>query len=104
MNEKEILGAFILANDIRIISQEEFEDVKKAIKKILEVKEHLEIEKSQLKADMRINYVNKTKIEEKLEICKKQYAFYNADTRQTKNIAKMYEMMIEFLIDLLMEE
>lgn len=36
MNETEnILGAFCLIKDIRILSQEEFEDVKEAIQKII---------------------------------------------------------------------
>lgn len=72
-----------------------------AIEKVIRV---LQIENSQLKADMKTNYINKTKIEEKIESCKKQYAFYNDDKRKTKNIAKIYDKIIEVLVDLLMEE
>jgi len=65
MNEEEILGAFLLVNDYRILTNEELEDVKKAInnlqqenvklkQQLKDIEEYLESIKDMPDADMYI--------------------------------------------------
>ena len=54
MNKEEILNTFLLANIPEIITQEEFNDVKKAIKQLLQ-----ENQKYKEVIDKAIEYINK---------------------------------------------
>ena len=50
---------------------------------------------------IRLNYIPKSKVEEKIEEVNKQYDFYNSDRRETKSIAKGYYIAIQKLQELL---
>lgn len=79
------------------------------INEIIDEKEMIQEELNSVKEiyytqkEIETDYIPKSKIREKIEECKKQFHFFNSDKRQTKNIAKTYEMIIDFLQDLLEE-
>ena len=92
MNREEVLNTFLLANIPEIITQEEFNDVKKAIKNLLqenkELKEH--IEKYE-------HYCKKTGIE---ELMKENQKYKEEIDKAIKLIEKAKERRILLLLEM----
>ena len=123
MNEKDILNTFLLAGIPEIITQEEFNDVKLAIKNLMETNSKYEngeifsdkqiklVEKGvKIGAEVAINkemenFVSKRKLENYLKEAQEKYEVYKRESKDNENlkpqmwIHKGEVNMLEIILD-----
>ena len=104
MKEKDILNTFLLAGTPEIITQEEFDDVKLAIKNLMELNKKYEngeifsdkqiklVEKGvKIGAEIAINkemenFVSKRKLENYLKEAQEKYEVYKRESKDNENL------------------
>ena len=104
MKEKDILNIFLLAGTPEIITQEEFNDVKLAIKNLMET--NLKYESGEIFSDKQIklvekgikmgaevainkemeNFVSKRKLENYLKEAQEKYEIYKRESKDNENL------------------